>query len=89
MSITYRRGDGVEAAPMEGETLLYHKDTKKFCRLNSTAAYVWECLEQPRTVDDLAAAICEEFDGVERDVARQDAQAAVDELVELSIRVRT
>ncbi len=74
---------------MEGETLLYHKDTKKFCRLNSTAAYVWECLEQPRSVDDLATAICETFEGVERDRARQDAQAAVDELVELSILVKT
>ncbi len=89
MSVRYRRGEGVEEAPMEGETLLYHKDTKKFCRLNSTAAYVWECLEQPRSVDDLATAICETFEGVERDRARQDAQAAVDELVELSILVKT
>ena len=68
---------------------MYHKDTKKFCRLNSTAAYVWECLEQPRTVDDLAAAICEEFDGVERDLARQHAQATVDELLELAVLAKT
>ena len=74
---------------MEGETLLYHKDTKKFCRLNATAAFLWQCLEQPRSVEELAAALCEEFDGVEHDRARRDVRAALDELVELSVVVKT
>jgi hypothetical protein len=91
MSVTdmYRRGTSVEEAPMEGEALLYHKDTKKFCRLNATAAFLWQCLEQPRSVEDLVAAVCDEFEGVERDRARHDVQAAVDEMVHFSVVAKT
>jgi hypothetical protein len=70
---------------MEGETLLYHKDTKKFCRLNGTAALMWECLEQARSVDALARDICDAYDGVEMDRARSDVQAVIDELLGLAI----
>ncbi len=85
MTDMYQRGTSVEEAPMEGETLLYHKETKKFCRLNATAAFLWQCLEQPRSVEDLVAAVCYEFEGVEPDRARHDVLAAVDEMVELSV----
>lgn len=85
MEQRYRRGGGVEAAPMEGETLLYHSSTRKFCRLNATAAFLWERLAEPMTVEQLAAELCTAFDGVEIDRARQDAQGAVDELQALSI----
>lgn len=85
MSKVYRRVPGVEAAPMEGETLLYHPDTKKFCRLNETAAFLWERLEQPQSVDQLAADVSAGWDGVGLEQARVDVQGAIAELVGLSI----
>ncbi len=89
MSAVYQRAQGIEQAPMEGETLLYHKDTKKFCRLDGTAAFMWERLEQPRSVAELATDISEAYDGVEFDQAQADVQAAVEELVQLSIVDKT
>lgn len=85
MSNTYRRGQGVEEAPMEGETLLYHAGEKKFCQLNETAAFLWSRLDQPRSVDEIARDMCESYEGVEFDQARADVQATVDELIRLSI----
>jgi len=81
----YKRGQGVEEAPMQGETLLYHKGSKTFCQLNETAAFLWSSLEQPSSVDDVARSVCDAFDGVEFEQARADVQAAVDELVGLAV----
>lgn len=87
MSVVYQRAQGIEQAPMEGETLLYHKDSRKFCRLNGTAAFMWECLEQARSVDELARDICDAYDGVEMDRAQSDVRAVIDELLGLAIIV--
>jgi len=85
LSEVYRRAAGVEAAPMEGETLLYHPSTKKFCRLNETAAFLWDRLAEPRSLEELAGDLCAEFAGVELDQARKDVRVAVEELVGVSI----
>ncbi len=73
---------------MEGETLLYNTETKKFCRLNPTAAFLWERLLEPRSLEQLAADVCAEFSGVEMEQARTDVQGALEELVGLSIVVQ-
>ena len=64
---------------MQGETILFHPDTNKFCTLNGTATFLWTRLERDHTVDELAAALCEQYDGVEAATARRDVQAALQE----------
>lgn len=64
---------------MQGETILYHADTNRFCTLNGTAAFLWARLERDQTVEELAAALCERYDGVEAPTARRDVQAALQE----------
>jgi len=85
LSLVYRRAPSVEAAPMEGETLLYHPDTKKFCRLNETAAFLWERLAEPRSLEELAVEVRDAFDGVDLEQAREDVRNAVEELAGISI----
>ena len=70
---------------MEGETLLYHPDTKKFCRLNETAAFLWERLAEPRSLEDLAKDMCAAYEGVDLEQARKDARNAVEVLADLLI----
>lgn len=73
---------------MEGETLLYNTETRKFCRLNETAAFLWERLAEPRSLEQLASDLCAEFAGVELQQARRDVQGALEELVGLSVVVQ-
>ncbi len=52
--------------------------------LNETAAFVWELLTEDRTLDELAAAVAEQFDVVpER--ARIDVQIFIDEITRMGL----
>ncbi len=54
--------------------------------LNETGAYLWEVLAQERSLDELAAAVADEFD-VEPDAARADVQAFLDEIAQIGLLV--
>jgi hypothetical protein len=66
----------VLAAPLEGETVLLHLGSKRYFRLNRTAAFVWRGLEQGHDARSIAQALAAEFD-----VSEHDAEAAVTELI--------
>ena len=84
MATAYRRNAAVETAPMEGETLLYHSSTKTYCKLNGTAAFLWDALAEPQTIEELAGGICDSYDSVDQEHAVADVEAAISELLELS-----
>jgi hypothetical protein len=81
----YRRVAGVEAAPLQGESILYDPESKRFFVLNRTAAFVWERLESPAVVEDLAAAVCGAFQAVELEAARSDVRGTLVQMVELGL----
>ena len=67
-------------APMKDETVLFNPANKKFCVLNATAALIWNILEEPRTVQEIVAAIRERFDAVDSQRVEEDVQRALNEL---------
>ena len=85
MTTTYRRNPAVEASAMKEESLLFNPGSSKFCLLNETAAFLWEQLERPATADELAAAICDRFDGVAPDRAAKDVEVWLHRLDELAL----
>jgi hypothetical protein len=85
MSILYRRNPAIEAAPMQGESILFDPATNRFCLLNGTAAFVWERLESPATVTQLAAELGRAFEGPEPGRVEQDVQAALERFAELAL----
>ena len=87
MAVRYARASNVEAAPMQGETILFNAQTNTFCVLNASAAAVWNGLETPQASDALAARICETFDGVSPEQARRDIEVALREFASLSMVV--
>jgi hypothetical protein len=87
MTARYARSETVEAAPMQGETILFNTATNAFCVLNASAAVVWNGLETPSSPDLLAARLCESFDGVTVEQARRDVEAALKEFSALSLVV--
>ena len=52
--------------------------------LNDTGAYLWELLEQDRTVHELATALAERFD-VSIETARSDVEIFLDEIDQLGL----
>ena len=87
MPTSYRRNSAVEAAPMQGETILYDPDANRFCVLNGTAAFLWERLEEPHTAGELSQALCAGFDGVAVEQAERDVQSALARFQDLALVV--
>ena len=84
MQSRFRQNPSVEAAPMHEETVLFDPSGNRFCLLNSTAAFLWERLKTPSTTEQLTAALCTSFDGVDPATAAQDVQQALTQFAEYS-----
>ena len=59
---TLRRTDRAVHGDLPEETVLLDVDAGIAVRLNSTGAWIWEQLEQPRQVDALASGLAERFE---------------------------
>lgn len=81
----YQRASGVEAAPLQTETVLHHAESNNFCVLNKTAAFLWDRLETARTPDELVAELCAGFEGVDDIVAREDVADTLRQFTELGM----
>ena len=82
---TYRRVADVEAAPMQGETVIFNPATNQFCVLNETAAFLWQLLEEPRTEEQLRDDLRGAFDGVDATAAERDVREALEQFAALGI----
>lgn len=59
---TLRRTERAVHGELPEETVLLDVDSGSAVRLNTTGAWIWEQLEQPRRVADLAAGLAERFE---------------------------
>ena len=80
-----QRSPNIEAAPMDGELLLFSPVAQKFFVMNPTAAVLWEALEQPCDEQGLAKTLCAEFTGVTHDKALDDVRAAIQNMRDLGL----
>jgi hypothetical protein len=60
----------------EGEdgAVLYNPDVDSGIIINATGVLVWGFIEQPRTLDEIAAFLVKSFSGVELEKAKTDAE---------------
>ncbi len=61
------------------EAVLLHLTTQHYYSINETGVAVWELLEEPRSLDELATALTKVYD-VEWDEARAFAESFVTDL---------
>lgn len=59
---TLQRTDRAVHGDLPEETVLLDVDAGTAVRLNSTGAWIWEQLEQPRQVSDLASGLAARFE---------------------------
>jgi hypothetical protein len=78
------RNPVVDFTPMKNESVLFQSQTNQFCLLNVTSTFVWSELAQPRTVSDLANALCNQFHGVTSADVIRDVERIADELLSLN-----
>lgn len=62
MTTTYARDPGVPHQKLDEETIVIDPRTREVHLFNETAARIWELLAAPSTVDDLTAALADEYD---------------------------
>lgn len=68
---------------MQGESILFDPASNKFCLLNGTAAFVWEQLATPATIDHISQELCRHFETAEPARVEQDVREVLDRFVEL------
>lgn len=64
----------VLTAHLSDEAVLLHVGSKRYFRLNSTAAWIWKGLERGMTRSELLDGLCAHFE-----VERADAERSLDE----------
>jgi pyrroloquinoline quinone biosynthesis protein D len=74
-----RRQDGVLAQEAEGRTVLLRLDDGSYYALDEVGAMIWELCDGERSVADVIARLCAEFDAAETTVT-VDVVEFVDEL---------
>jgi hypothetical protein len=83
-SSLYRRSMAVVSRQISGETLVVPirgkvGDLASIYSFNEAGSVLWAALEQPRSLENLAAMLCQSFE-VGLDDARQDADVFVREM---------
>lgn len=69
---------------IDGETVILHRDVGKYYGLNEVGTFVWELIQEPRSVDELCQEVTEEYD-VEPERCRNDIKELLVDLAEKNL----
>lgn len=87
-STTVVAADNALSTAIDGETVILQQEAGEYYGLNEVATFIWELLEEPRTVDEICEAVTAEYDVTyercEADVTMMLTELAEKELVTLS-----
>jgi coenzyme PQQ synthesis protein D (PqqD) len=81
------RNGAVETAPLQKDAILYHPDSKRFCILNQTSAFIWDRLQSPSSATQIAEGLSVQFSDVTPATALKDVQEALSTMLELGLVV--
>ena len=77
--MTHAIPDGVLTAQLEGEAVLLDLQTKRYYRLNATAARIWQGVADRLEPGQIVDALMQEF-AVERATAQSETERTLDDL---------
>ena len=87
MTFRYQRHPNVRLTALESEGVVLHLDDRRYFTVNATGLTLLESLREPRTLDDLVAALVREYE-VQPPQARATAEAFLRQCTERGV-VRT
>ena len=76
----YVRRPGLEAVEMDGDLVMMGLEQGEYFALRDVAATIWSELGEPRSVDDLCAAVARDYD-VSAESCRPDVEQFLGELL--------
>jgi hypothetical protein len=77
----YVRSAGGVSVEISGEHVMLGPDMNEYFGFRDVAAYIWEQLAQPRSVDELCASVVATYD-IDEATCRRDTEAFLAELTE-------
>jgi hypothetical protein len=86
VTVRYQRHPGVRVTALESEGVALHLDTHRYFTLNATGLTLLEALAEPRTIDELAAALVTRYD-VDEPEAAATVRAFIEQCVERGVVV--
>ena len=78
------RDPDLVAADMDGDLVMMSIDNGEYYGVGGVGPRVWELLESPRTVEQISAAIVDEFE-VEADTCREDILGFIRQLLDMGL----
>lgn len=81
---TVSRTTDVLSTDVDDELVVIHLDSNAYYGFDSIGRRIWELIEQPRSIIDVCAALCEEFD-VAPEECESDVLAFLEELASSSV----
>ncbi len=78
------RNPELVAAEMDGDLVMMSIDNGEYYGVGGVGPRIWELLESPRTVEQITAAIVEEFE-VEADSCREDMLGFIRQLLDMGL----
>ena len=83
----WRRDERLPFQDVQGMTVVVVPSRRELHRLEESAPFLWSALQRPKTVVQLAEALCEEFD-VDAATAEKDVREFLASLEEKGLVVR-
>lgn len=74
------RSDTVVASEADGVVSMMHLTTGQVHDLSGVGRLIWESLDEPRSVAELVAVVCERHPNVDRNDIRRDLLSFLDDL---------
>jgi hypothetical protein len=78
------RSDEPLTALVDGDTVMFSAKHGAYFGLDEVGTRIWDLLEQPRSLEDVCATLCSEFD-VDAATCRRDVSALVEEMRRASL----
>lgn len=85
-SMIPRRRAGLVARELDGEAVVLDRVAGKVHQLNVTAAYVWQRCNGASSIQEMAAALAEDF-GIDAGMAAQDVASIIETFGNLGLLV--
>ena len=85
MTQLYKQNPAAETAPMGAGLVVLEPKERKFCALNGTSTLIWNQLQEPRSIEQLARHISDNYQGITELEAIRDVEAILSEMTSLAI----
>jgi len=80
----YAKNPNTVASKLDDELVMIDIDLGKYFSMNSIASSIWECIDSPKTKDEICDELLNEY-AIDRTTCTQEVSAFLDELIRMKL----